>query len=254
MIIAEKKNEAQLMSLVSSIKKYMNEWQIVNVNIAASAGLTKTEVMEKLLISYNKNEGIIYPLSDKKVVMLVRLGIIQNYAVMKSEIEDKIPNHSCRVMMRKMSAAGLKQIQIDLTQKSSGVSLQDNLFSQREKRKENIILVADDDAFVLKSMSKLLAFYGRVVEASGSAQVTPLYLEHNPDIVLLDIHMPGKSGLDLMNDVMEMDPDAFIIILSADSMKENVMTALERGAAGFLTKPPIKAKLEEYLNQCITIR
>ena len=101
---------------------------------------------------------------------------------------------------------------------------------------------------------KLLAVSGTLVEAEDSSQVMSQYLARNPDIIFLDIHMPGKSGLELIKDIMEIDPDAVIIVLSADSSAENVMKALEEGAAGFLSKPPSKNKIQDYMSQCITIR
>ena len=66
--------------------------------------------------------------------------------------------------------------------------------------------------------------------------------------------MPDKTGLELIPDIIDIDSDAFIIILSADSNKDNVIAALEEGGAGFLTKPPAKAKVQEYLTQCITMK
>ena len=84
--------------------------------------------------------------------------------------------------------------------------------------------------------------------------VLKFYHEHNPDILFLDIHMPGRTGLDLINEILEIDPDAYIIILSADSSADNVVKAINKGAIGFLSKPPAKDRMQQYINQCITIR
>ena len=254
MILANKKNDTELMTLVLSIKNYMNEWQIVNVNVIDNSRLSQRSILERLLDQYRRYEGMIYPVSDKKIVMLVRLGLIENYAIMKAEIEQKIPEHCCRVLLRKMSAIGLRQMQIGLMNKDNSVGLQDNLFAHRGERRENVILIADDDPFVRKSMATILTPCGTVFEAKSGDEVVAAYIQHNPDILLLDIHMPEKTGLELIPEIIEYDSDAFILVLSADSMRENVLIALEKGAAGFLTKPPAKQKVQEYLGQCITIR
>lgn len=249
-----KNNDALLMALVASIKNNMNEWQIVNINIMKDSTLPQDEIIQNLLENYKSHEGIIYPVSASKIVMLVRLGIVENYTRMKTEVEQKLPGHSCRVLLRKMSAAGMKQIQIDLSQKGDSITFADDLYSQRETRSGNVFLVVDDDAFIRKSMKTLLSSCGDIVEVEAGKQVVPAYLKHNPDMIFLDIHMPDKTGLELIPDIMEVDSDAFIVILSADSNAENVMSALEEGAIGFLTKPPSKAKVQEYLGQCITIK
>lgn len=254
MILANKSNDAELMALVPSIKNHMNEWQIVNINIVENSALSQKAIIEKFLAQYRAHEGMIYPVSPKKIVMLIRLGIVENYALMKSEIEKKMPNHCCRVLLRKMSAVGMKQIQIDLTKRDTAIDLAENMYSQRASRKENVILIADDDTFIRKSMGALLASCGNIFDVDCGKDVVSAYLKHNPDILLLDIHMPDKTGLELIPDIVEVDSDAFIIVLSADSQKENVLKALELGAAGFLTKPPAKHKVQEYLSQCITIK
>ena len=156
-------------------------------------------------------------------------------------------------MLRKMSTMGMKQIQIDLMEKNTSIDLIDDLYTRRVERKKNVIMIADDDAFVRKSMSSLLAACGNIEEIDTGEKVTKAYLKHNPDFLLLDIHMPGKTGLEIIEEIMEFDADAFIIVLSADSSSENVLSALDNGASGFLTKPPSQEKIQDYLNKCITI-
>ncbi|HOO81377.1 MAG TPA: response regulator [Alphaproteobacteria bacterium] len=213
--------------------------------------LSQAEILEKLLIAYKEHEGIVYALKERKIVCLVRLGVINNYANIKSDLEQKMPEQACRVLARKMSPTGLKQIQIDLLDKEDGQSI--NMFREREERKKNILMVADDDMFVRKAMQKILGFYGDVVEVDSGDKVVSEYLRHNPDVLLLDIHMPGKSGLELIDKIIEVDTDAFIIVFSADSVADNVLQAIEKGAVGFVSKPPKKERIMDYLNRCITI-
>ena len=254
MILVDKKHDAELIALAPSIRHHMNEWQIVNINILKDSSLQQQEVIERLLRNYEKYEGLIYPVSVAKIVMLARLGLVHSYAYMKTEIEQQLPKYCCRVMMRKMNAAGLKQIQLDLMERDDGIVFEEDMYHQRLERKQNIILVADDDTFIRSSMKKLLGASGTLVEAAGGMEVMSCYLKYNPDIVFLDIHMPGKNGLELVREIIKMDTDAFIIILSADSSAGNVMKALDEGAVGFLSKPPAKHKVQEYISQCITIR
>ena len=140
MILAGKKNDVELMALVPSIKNFMNEWQIVNIKVIGDSQLSQGEIIKQMMKQYAQYEGLIYSLSAHKVVMLVRMGVITNYAVMKSGIEKNIPGHNCYVMVQKMSGAGLKQVQIDLTHRPEGAALAENMFDLRNRRKENIIV------------------------------------------------------------------------------------------------------------------
>ncbi len=254
MILSSKHNDNELMALAPSIQHHINEWQIVNINITKNSTLSQKEIIERLLKNYEQYEGLIYPVSDTKIMMLARLGIIHNYATMKTDIEKKLPKHCCRIALRKMNAAGLKQVKIDIVEKNDDTKLHENLHQRRLDRSENIILIADDDKLIRTAMSKLLAMTGTLVQEENGAKVITQYLNHNPDIVFLDIHMPGKNGLETVKDLIALDPDAFIILLSADSSADNVLKALEEGAAGFLSKPPAKEKVQDYISQCLTMR
>lgn len=254
MILGEKKNDTQLMALLPSMKKFMNEWQVVNINIAENSPLLQTEIIQRLLQHYHHYEGLIYPVSPSKIVMLARFGILHNYAVMKTEIEQKLPQHCCRILLRKLSAMAMKQVQIDISARDDSLINCQNMYTQRAMRRENVLLVADDERMARATMATLLGACGTVIDVENGTQVLSSYVRHNPDIVFLDIHMPGKSGLDLIQDIITVDPDAFIVVLSADSMKDNVLKALEDGAAGFLSKPPQPKKVQDYIGQCITVR
>ncbi|MCB1680791.1 MAG: response regulator [Alphaproteobacteria bacterium] len=250
MKIGDRENEAELMSLLPSIRSNRNEWIVLRVVMMKSCETPKEEVVNKILQLYRNYEGVIYTDNENKIICLVRMGMIQNYMRIKTDLEEKLPRNSCRVMARPMTSSGLKQIQIDLMNKDDSTM---SMFSERERRKGNVLMIADDDAFVRKAVKQILAFFGEVVEAENGDGVVGTYMNNNPDVILLDIHMPGKNGLELIDTIMQMDPDAYIIILSGDSVKENVLEAIDKGAVGFLTKPPKREKVIEYLNQCITI-
>jgi len=254
MILSDSKDETKLMMLLSSIKQHMDEWQIVNINVLKNSTASRKSIIDRLLKNYEAHEGLIYPVSEKKIVMLVRLGVVHDYSNIKTSLEKQLPKHSCRITIRKLSKVGIKQIQVDLTERNSSLELTDNMFLQRKERKDNVLLIADDDSFVRLSLVKLLTGCGQLEEVSAGKDVLSTYLKINPDILFLDIHMPDQTGLELLPKILDLDPDACIIMLSADSQRQNVLSALEMGAIGFLSKPPNTEKIQEYISQCITIR
>jgi two-component system chemotaxis response regulator CheY len=64
-----------------------------------------------------------------------------------------------------------------------------------------------------------------------------MYSQHNPDLVILDITMPIVDGLEALANIMEIDKDAKVIIVSSLGNKEMIKEALAKGAKQFVTKP-----------------
>lgn len=251
MIISDKNSESELMAFAPSIKSNIADWHIISVRVPSKGKAYYDATVKDLFKIYEHKEGVILSINELKIMLIVRLGNISNYGLLKSEIEAKLPNRDVRVIAKKMSTTGLKQVQLNLNDKNENEE-EESLYEKREQREENVFLIAEDDAFVRKTICSSLKQYGQVIEAENGLNVKDLYSKHNPDIVLLDIHMPHKSGLTLVNEITEVDMDAFILIASADSVKDNVMDALSGGAIGFLTKPIKKEKLLDYLEQCMT--
>jgi DNA-binding NtrC family response regulator len=62
------------------------------------------------------------------------------------------------------------------------------------------------------------------------------------------------NGHVILQEIVSFDPDAFVVILSGNSFKENIIAALEDGAQGFVTKPFTKDKLLHYIESCETTK
>ncbi|MFZ6760544.1 ANTAR domain-containing response regulator [Undibacterium sp. Ji50W] len=104
------------------------------------------------------------------------------------------------------------------------------------KAKSRILLV-DDDPFTLTLLSSILEHAGYdVVQAQCGEDALNVILMQEPDIALLDINMPGMSGLDLAGH-LRSDTTVPFMFLSATSDSEIVKQAVEYGAVGYLVKP-----------------
>jgi DNA-binding NarL/FixJ family response regulator len=101
------------------------------------------------------------------------------------------------------------------------------------------VLVADDDAFVRSALTTMLSAHDRmsvVATAGDGAQVIEAVDRHHPDIVLMDIRMPGMDGLAATERLCTRSAAPKIVILTTFDADEYVMRALRAGAAGFLLK------------------
>ncbi len=100
-------------------------------------------------------------------------------------------------------------------------------------------LVADDHAVVRRGLKQILAdafAKATIGEASTTADALQLALSQRWDLVLLDITMPGRSGLDVLKDLKQQRPQLPVLILSVHPEDQYAVRVLKAGADGYLTK------------------
>jgi two-component system invasion response regulator UvrY len=101
------------------------------------------------------------------------------------------------------------------------------------------ILIADDHVLVREGLKKVIkSGPGLVIagEASNASEALKFLDKQQVDVLVLDISMPGKTGLDLLKDVKILYPDLPVLILSMHSEERYAIRALKSGAAGYITK------------------
>jgi DNA-binding NarL/FixJ family response regulator len=101
------------------------------------------------------------------------------------------------------------------------------------------VLIVDDHAVVRQGVRSLLSNHADlevVGEAASAAEAHASYRSLRPDVVLLDIRLVGGSGLEVLDDLLELDPDARVLMLSSFDDEEYVMRSLRTGAYGYLLK------------------
>ena len=101
------------------------------------------------------------------------------------------------------------------------------------------ILIVDDAMFMRYTIKKALqgAGYINFFEAVDVQDAVTLYQEHKPDLVTMDITMPGKSGIEGLQELIKIDPQAKVVMVSAAGQKPKVIEALKLGARHFVVKP-----------------
>lgn len=101
------------------------------------------------------------------------------------------------------------------------------------------VLVVDDSMVMRAMISDILTKDGYKVvgQAKNGKEAVEQYIKLTPDLVTMDIIMPGEHGTDVVKKIVEVDKDARIIIVSGLNQKSLVMQALDNGARDFLVKP-----------------
>ncbi|MFC7365800.1 MULTISPECIES: response regulator [Bhargavaea] len=101
------------------------------------------------------------------------------------------------------------------------------------------IIIIDDHQLFREGVKRILDFeetFNVVAEGSDGDEVIGLYEQHHPDVVLMDINMPGKSGIEATGELMASHPEAKIIILSIHDDESYVTHAMKTGALGYMLK------------------
>jgi len=100
------------------------------------------------------------------------------------------------------------------------------------------ILVIDDEQMVRNSCSKILTEEGHTVSAAENGEKgLKMFGELNPDLVLIDLKMPGKSGLEVLEELEREDPDAVKIIITGYATIASAVDAMKKGAYDYIQKP-----------------
>ena len=101
------------------------------------------------------------------------------------------------------------------------------------------VLVVDDDTLMREVLKALLREEGFVVagEAKDGASALAQMERSRPDLVCLDVNMPGMSGLDVLKSIKRTAPEVRVVMITGDSTLGTVREAVGFGAVGFIIKP-----------------
>jgi DNA-binding NarL/FixJ family response regulator len=116
------------------------------------------------------------------------------------------------------------------------------------------VLIADDHAVFRRGLRETLAeFFFKVTfgEAKTAQETVELVRRHDWDVVILDISMPGKSGLDVLDELRRLRPRLPILLLSMHPEEQFARRALKAGAAGYLTKESVPEELKEAVRKVV---
>ena len=106
------------------------------------------------------------------------------------------------------------------------------------------ILIIDDESEIRESLETLLELEGYRVDAAESGEDGLARIAGQPfDLVLLDLALPGKNGLEVLAVIRERDPQLAVIMITAYGTVENAVNAMQAGAANFIQKPWDNEKL-----------
>jgi len=115
------------------------------------------------------------------------------------------------------------------------------------------VLIVDDSRTSRRILRVIVENMGNTVvgEAVNGEEAVTMYKEFNPDIVTLDITMPIKDGVAALKEIMEYNPKAKAIMVTAAGQKCNVVEAIKLGAFEFVTKPFDEEVIKEVFQKAL---
>jgi DNA-binding NarL/FixJ family response regulator len=117
------------------------------------------------------------------------------------------------------------------------------------------VLVADDHAIVRRGLHQILEETTDIMvtgEAASAAELWSMVGERRWDAVVLDVNLPGRSGIELLADIKRVHPELPVLILTVYSEDQYAVRALKAGASGFLTKESAPERLVDALRRIAT--
>src|SRR5688500_1238545 len=117
------------------------------------------------------------------------------------------------------------------------------------------VLVIDDDRSVLPLIRAACKQVGaEVIAAESAEQGLAQVREHHPDVLLLDVMLPGITGLELFDRVRKIDERLPVIFMTASGESDTAIEAMKLGALDFLMKPLDVARIKALVGQALEIR
>ncbi|MGF7050239.1 two-component system chemotaxis response regulator CheY [Paenibacillus sp. DS2015] len=116
------------------------------------------------------------------------------------------------------------------------------------------ILVVDDSLFMRVILKEIILNMGHTVigEAENGIEAIQRYSELQPDLITMDINMPMMSGITALKEILEINPQAKILICSALGQQKFITEAIRAGAKDFVVKPIQEERVIEAISKIIS--
>ena len=115
------------------------------------------------------------------------------------------------------------------------------------------ILIVDDAEFMRVMLRDIIEDMGMTVagEAGNGREAIQLYDQIRPDLVLMDITMPVMDGTEALKNILQSDPEANVVMITALGQKEQVLAAIKTGARDFIIKPFDQERVQDTLQRVL---
>lgn len=130
----------------------------------------------------------------------------------------------------------------------------EEIHARRAHRTAPEFMIIEDDAFSRKLVENVLQKKYALTGLGEATHALDTYARIAPDLLFLDINLPDVTGHELLEKILTLDPNAYVVMLSGNADQANITQAMGKGAKGFIAKPFTREKLFQYIERCPTIK
>lgn len=125
---------------------------------------------------------------------------------------------------------------------------------RRKEHQKPQVMIIEDDPFSRRLVENVLGGQFSLTVLSDADHALATYVSRAPNVLFLDIDLPNVSGQEILEKIIAIDPEAYVIMFSGNSDQHNIAQAMSHGAKGFVAKPFTSGKLLQYIERCPTIQ
>jgi nitrogen regulation protein NR(I) len=116
------------------------------------------------------------------------------------------------------------------------------------------ILIVDDDKSIRYSLKRMIEGTFSVRTTQNGEEALEAFREQTPDLVIMDIKMPGRSGIEILKEMKVIDPKSLIILMTAFGTTETAIEAMKYGAFDYILKPFPIPQMKELIEKALSLR
>ncbi len=116
------------------------------------------------------------------------------------------------------------------------------------------ILIVDDDKAIRYSLKRMLEEKYSILTAQNGKEALDRVKESSPDLIIMDIKMPGRNGIDVLKEIKLIDPKSLVIIMTAYGTTETAIEAMKYGAYDYILKPFPILRMKELVEKALALR
>jgi len=116
------------------------------------------------------------------------------------------------------------------------------------------VLIVDDDKSIRYSLKRMLEGPYSILTAQNGEEALEQVRENSPDLVIMDIKMPGRTGIDVLKEIKLIDPKSLVILMTAYGTTETAIEAMKYGAFDYIIKPFSIPQMKELVEKAIALR
>jgi nitrogen regulation protein NR(I) len=116
------------------------------------------------------------------------------------------------------------------------------------------ILIVDDDKSIRYSLKRMMEEKYGILTAQNGTEALDRVREGSPDLIIMDIKMPGRSGIDVLKEIKLVDPKSLVIIMTAYGTTETAIEAMKYGAYDYILKPFPIPEMKRLVEKALALR